>query len=80
MGNPWDIKYNPFVGTGVDGSQRIGGEQSGLGATRTTGTQGSSAVDRELADMHRFLQANNGTGELQPRNAETNAKLPFLYA
>ena len=80
MGNPWDIQYNPFVGTGVGGSQRIGGGEFGLGATRTTGAQGSSAVDRELADMHRFLQANNGTGELQPRNAETNAKLPFLYA
>lgn len=77
MGNPWDIKFKPFVGTGVGGSQRIGGEQSGLGATRTTGAQGSSAVDRELADMRRFLQPNNGTGELQPFLAE---KQLFTFA
>lgn len=80
MVNPWDIQYNLFVGTGVDGSQRISSGQSSWSTTITPEIPDSSAVGKQLADLHRFLQANNGTGELQPRNAETNAKLPFLYA
>ena len=80
MGNPWDKQYNLFVGTGVDSSQRISSGQSGTSTTRTTEIPDSSAVAKQLADLHRYLQPNNGTGELQPRNAETNAKLPFLYA
>ena len=80
MGNPWDVKFNPFINTGVGGSQRIGGGQQFGGEPKVGSQQGGSAVDRELADMRRFLQPNNGTGELQPKNAEANAKLPFLYA
>jgi len=79
MGNPWDIKFNPFVGTGVGGSERICGGFSG-GETRVGAQQGLSAVDKDLADMRRFIPAYNGTGELQPNNAEDGAKLKFLYA
>ena len=70
MGNPWDVKFNPFIGTGVGGSQRIGGGQPLDGKPKVGTQQGGSAVDRELADMRRFLQPNNGTGQLQPFLAE----------
>ncbi len=56
---------------GVGGSERAGG---------TYGTSGGSAVDRDLADMKRFIPAYNGTGELRPNNAEPGAKLQMLYA
>jgi len=79
MGNPWDVKFNPYINTGVGGSQRIGGENPFAGGQRVGNQQGGSAVDRELADARRFFSAYNGTGELQPNNAEDNAKLKFLY-
>lgn len=80
MGNPLDVKLNPFINTGVGGSQRIGGGQPYGGERKVGSQQGGSAIDRELADMRRFIGKHNGTGELQPKNAEANAKLPFLYA
>ncbi len=62
---------------GGQGTQRVSGTEKAGGAF---GTSGGSAVDRDLADMKRFIPAYNGTGELQPNNAEAGAKLKFLYA
>ncbi len=62
---------------GGQGTQRVGGTEKAGG---TFGTSGGSAVDRELADVRRFIPAYNGTGELQPNNAEPGAKLQMLYA
>lgn len=62
---------------GGQGTQRVGGTEKAGGAF---GTSGGSAVDRDLADMRRFIPTYNGTGELQPNNAEAGAKLKFLYA
>ena len=66
MGNPWDVKFNPFINTGVGGSQRINGGQELGKKPKVNGQQGLSAVDRELADMRRFLPPNNGTGQIRP--------------
>ncbi len=62
---------------GSVGTQRTAGTQTAGGSF---GVSGGSAVDRELADMKRFIPAYNGTGELQPNNAEAGAKLGMLYA
>lgn len=79
MGNPWDIKFNPFVGTGVGGSQRIGGGQPHGGEPRVSSQQGVSAVDKDLNDMRRFIPAFNGTGELRPQNDEEGSFFKGLY-
>lgn len=55
---------------GARGSQRVGGTQQVGGFFG--GIQGGSAVDNELADMRRFIQPYNGTGQLQPQRAEAN--------
>lgn len=62
---------------GGQGTQGVGGSERSGG---TYGTSGGSAVDRDLADMKRFIPAYNGTGELRPNNAEPGAKLQMLYA
>ena len=68
---------NHIAPLGVQGAQGVGGPQQAGGSF---GVSGGSAVDRELADMKRFIPAYNGTGELQPHNAEPGAKLQLLYA
>lgn len=78
MGNQWDIKFNPFVGTGVGGSQRIGGGSSG-GETRVCAPLGLSASEKDLNDMRRFIPAFNGTGELRPQNDEEGSFFKGLY-
>ncbi len=62
---------------GPRSTQPLGGTERSGGAF---GTSGGSAVDRELADMRRFIPAYNGTGELRPNNAESGARLQMLYA
>ncbi len=64
---------------GGQGTQGVGGVQGGFGGV-SGASQGGSAVDRELADMKRFIQPQNRTGELQPNNAEEGARLKMLYA
>ena len=82
------LEFNPKVNffqqpvqhiapVGGQGTQGVGGTEKAGGSF---GTSGGSAVDRELADMKRFIPAYNGTGELQPNNAEPNAKFQMLYA
>ena len=87
MGNPFAINPNMFAyqqqvkpvdSIGVRGPERTGGRQGG---GQVGGAQGgTSAVDRDLADMRRFIPAYNGTGELRPNNAEDGAVLKMLYA
>lgn len=87
MSNPFAINPNMFAlqqpvkpveGIGVRGPKRTGGVQGG---GQVGGAQGGmSAVDRDLADMRRFIPAYNGTGELRPNNAEDGAVLKMLYA
>ncbi len=87
MGNPFAINPNMFAyqqpvkpveGIGVRGPERTGGAQGG---GQVGGAQGGmSAVDKDLADMRRFIPAYNGTGELRPNNAENDAVLKMLYA
>lgn len=67
----------PVQQIGAVGTQRTAGTQTAGGSF---GVSGGSAVDRDLADMRRFIPAYNGTGELQPNNAEAGAKLKMLYA
>ncbi len=82
------LEFNPNVNFFQQPVQRIGvvGGQGtqGVGGTEKAGgsygTSGGSAVDRDLADMRRFIPAYNGTGELRPNNAEAGAKLQMLYA
>ena len=70
------VQHTGAVGTW--GTPAAGGTER-AGATYGI-TGGGSAVDRDIADMKRFLPAFNGTGELQPNNAESGAKLQMLYA
>ena len=67
----------PTAPIGTQGAQGVNGTPKAGGAFTTSG---GSAVDRELADMKRFIPAYNGTGELRPNNAEAGAKLAMLYA
>ena len=69
------------VGTiGTRGTEQVGGTRQAGGTYGAPGTSGGSAVDRELADVRRFIPAYNGTGELRPNNAESGARLQMLYA
>ena len=71
----------PQVGTiGPRSTEQVGGTRQAGGTYGAPGAAGGSAVDRELADMRRFIPEYNGTGELQPNNAENGAKLQMLYA
>lgn len=83
----YDYKMPPinFFNQSINGTAPVGGQGTqGVGGVGRTGgaqgTSGGSAVDRELADMRRFIPAYNGTGELRPNNAEDGAKLQMLYA
>lgn len=88
MGNPFAINpnnmfayqqpVNPIGGIGVRGPEQTGSVQGGRQVGGAQG--GASAVDRELADMRRFIPSYNGTGELRPNNAEEGATLKMLYA
>ncbi len=83
------LEFNPQVNFFQQPVQKTGAVNGGWGTPHVGGTEkaggsfgtsGGSAVDRELADMKRFIPAYNGTGELQPNNAEPNAKFQMLYA
>ncbi len=76
-----NIFQQPVQHTGAVGTWRTpaAGGTERAGATYGI-TGGGSAVDRDIADMKRFLPAFNGTGELRPNNAESGAKLQMLYA
>ena len=78
MGNPWGIKPNIFVGTGVSDWQRISGGFSG-GETSVYATPGLSASAKAVADMRRYIPAYNGTGELRPQNDEEGSFFKGLY-
>lgn len=88
MSNPFAINPNMFAyqqpvnavgGIGVRGPEQTG-ETRPAGGVGGAGATGGSAVDRDLADMRRFLPAYNGTGELRPNNDEEGATLRMLYA
>ncbi len=64
------------VGTiGTRGTEQVGGTRQAGGTYGAPGAAGGSAVDRELADVRRFIGPYNGTGELQPKH---DANLCFM--
>lgn len=87
MGNPFAINPNMFAyqqpvntveGIGVRGPERTGGSQGG---GQVGGAQGgTSVVERELADVRRFISGDKDTRELRPKIDEPGAFFNMCYA